>query len=211
MTTKGNGFATPPTLLIACGALAAEAKQVLEQDGLRHIKLTCLPAHLHNTPHKIPALLRRKIRANQAEYSKILVLYGDCGTAGGIDEVLEEEGAERIAGAHCYEFYAGSETFEKMSDTEPGTFYLTDFLVRHFDRLIWKGLGMDRHPELRPLYFGNYKNLVYLAQNPTPVLVEQAKEAAARLELEFVNHRTGLLGLEMFFDETVIREQVNAD
>ena len=133
-----------PTLLIACGALAAEADAVLKQGGLDHVKLTCLPAKLHNTPQKIPELLRAKIREHRDAFETILVLYGDCGTAGGIDAVLQEEGASRITGAHCYEFYAGSREFEILSDEEPGSFYLTDFLVRHFDRLVWEGLGLDR-------------------------------------------------------------------
>ncbi len=190
-----------PTLLIACGALAVEADAILRQPGLEHITLTCLPAKLHNTPQLIPDLLQRKIRENKADYEEILVLYGDCGTAGGIDAVLEEEGASRIAGAHCYEFYSGSREFAELAEEEPGSFYLTDFLVRHFDRLIWQGLGLEKHPELLPLYFGNYRRLVYLAQNPTEERIEQAKDAATRLGLAYMFRETGLAGLQHFLSE----------
>ena len=193
---------SPSTLLIACGALANEATAILKQDGLEHVELTCLPAKLHNTPALIPDLLRDKIRQNKDAYSEILVLYGDCGTAGGIDKVLAEEGASRIDGAHCYEFYSGAKQFADMFDEEPGTFYLTDFLVRHFDRLVWQGLGLDRHPELLPMYFGNYTRVLYLAQSSTPELIEQAKAAAKRLELAFEILDTGLSGLEKFISVT---------
>ncbi|OUR75895.1 hypothetical protein A9Q83_16100 [Alphaproteobacteria bacterium 46_93_T64] len=188
----------PSTLLIACGALANEATAILKQEGLAHVELTCLPAKLHNTPALIPDLLRAKIRENKDAFSEILVLYGDCGTAGGIDHVLEEEGARRIDGAHCYEFYSGARQFAEMFDEHPGTFYLTDFLVRHFDRLVWQGLGLDRHPELLPMYFGNYTRVIYLAQLPTPELISQAKDAAVRLGLNYEILDTGLNRLEEF-------------
>jgi len=188
----------PATLLIACGALASEARTVLQQDGLRHVTLSCLPAKLHNTPALIPDLLRQKIRENRSAYTDILVLYGDCGTGGKIDEVLAEEGASRIAGAHCYEFYSGSNDFDRLAEEEPGTFYLTDFLVRHFDRLVWQGLGLDSHPELLSSYFGNYSRLVYLAQLPSDDSIGQAKQAARRLGLDFVLKETGLGKIDDF-------------
>lgn len=193
---------SPSTLLIACGALASEASAILKQEGLDHVKLTCLPAKLHNTPQFIPDLLRAKIREHKDEFAEILVLYGDCGTAGGIDTVVEEEGARRIEGAHCYEFYSGAKQFSEMFDEQPGTFYLTDFLVRHFERLVWQGLGLDRHPELLPMYFGNYTRVLYMGQMPTPELMDMAKEAAKRLELGFEYLDTGLVGLEKFLSVT---------
>ncbi len=195
--------ARPSTLLIACGALGAEATAVLKQGGLDHVKLTCLPAKLHNTPQFIPDLLREKIRENKAIFSEILVLYGDCGTGGGIDRVLEEEGASRIQGAHCYEFYTGSQDFEKLAEEEPGTFYLTDFLARHFEKLVWQGLGLDKHPELLSLYFGNYTRLVYLAQLPSEELKIKAQEAAQRLGLNFEYRETGLAGLQEFLPKSL--------
>jgi len=193
----------PSTLLIACGALSADAIAVLKQPGLDHVKLTCLPAKLHNTPGEIPELLQDKIRQSRKEFSEILVLYGDCGTAGAIDKVLVEEKVRRIGGAHCYEFFAGSEIFRALSEEEPGSFYLTDFLTRHFDSLVWKGLGLEAHPELLPLYFGNYTRLVYLAQSPTDELIEKAKLAASRLELKFEYRKTGLFGIENFLAENI--------
>lgn len=191
----------PTTLLIACGALAREAKNLLSQNGLSHIKLTCLPAKLHNTPQKIPDLLRAKIRENKNAFENILVLYGDCGTGGGIDHVLEEEGASRIAGAHCYEFYTGSASFDAIVEEEVGTFYLTDFLVTHFDRLVWQGLKLDTHPELLPLYFGNYKRLVYLDQMGDGAKIEDAQKAADRLGLSFEYVFTGLERIKSFLNE----------
>ncbi|WP_037493231.1 DUF1638 domain-containing protein [Sneathiella glossodoripedis] len=191
----------PTTLLIACGALANEASYILSQPGLDHIKLTCLPAKLHNTPQKIPDLLRQAIRENKFSFEKILVLYGDCGTAGGIDEVLACEGATRIGGAHCYEFYAGSQMFQAMAEEEPASFYLTDFLVTHFERLVWQGLKLDKHPELLTAYFGNYKKLVYLAQLGDGSRIEDAKAAAEKLGLEFEYVFTGLETVRNFLTQ----------
>ena len=152
------------TLLIACGALAREIVTLIRVNAWRHLTVSCLPASWHNTPSKIPEGVRRRIRESRGRYDRILVLYGDCGTGGLLDKVLAEEGVERIAGPHCYSFYAGNDVFDAMAEEEPAAFYLTDYLVRHFDRLIIEGLGIDRHPELLEMYFGNYKKLVYLAQ-----------------------------------------------
>ncbi|TDJ20939.1 MAG: DUF1638 domain-containing protein [Gammaproteobacteria bacterium] len=156
----------------------------------------CLPAELHNYPDKIPDAVRGKIREMRAEYDQVFVAYADCGTGGLLDRVLEEEGVERIPGAHCYQFYAGTPLFESLADAEPGTFYLTDFLARHFDRLIWKGLGMDRHPQLADEYFRNYKLLVYLAQVEDDDLLARARDAAHTLKLEFEYRFTGYGDLE---------------
>jgi hypothetical protein len=180
-----------PLLLIACGALAHEVMAVLRMSKLEGVEVQCLPAKLHNTPQKIPEAVRVKIREERPRFEHIFVLYGDCGTGGLLDEVLAEEGVERIAGAHCYEFFATTPIFNEMADAEPASFYLTDFLVRHFDRLVWKGLGIDRHPELLPLYFGNYRRLVYLAQTDAPELGAKAKAAAERLGLAYEYRFTG--------------------
>jgi hypothetical protein len=180
-----------PLLLIACGALAHETMAVLRLSRLEGIEVQCLPAKLHNTPQLIPDAVRAKIREGRAAFERIFVLYGDCGTGGLLDEVLAEEGVERIAGAHCYEFFAGSANFAEMADDEPCSFYLTDFLARHFDRLVIKGLGIDRHPQLLPLYFGNYKRVVYLAQTHSPRYLAQARAAAERLGLAFEHRFTG--------------------
>jgi len=177
--------APPRTLLIACGALAREALAVLEANRLEHVELTCVSALLHNRPQKIPAAVREKIREAKQSYERILVLYGDCGTGGELDRVLAEEGVERIEGPHCYAFYAGLDAFDALAEAEPGTFYLTDFLARQFETLVIEGLGLDRHPELLPDYFGNYTRLLYLAQTDDPELTAKAEAAAARLGLRY--------------------------
>ncbi len=185
-----------PVLVIACGALAREIDTLRGHRGWRHLHLKCIDAKLHNRPSEIPARLRRMIRKYRPTYDRIFVAYADCGTGGGIDRVLAEEGAERLEGAHCYEFFAGRERFAALAAAEPGTFYLTDFLARHFDRFVVEPLGLDRHPELRDAYFGNYRKLVYLSQAQDVRLLESAASAAARLELDFEHVHCGYGGLE---------------
>ena len=184
-------------LVIACGALAREVL-ALKLDA---IDLTCLPASLHNRPERIPEAMRAKIRANRAAYDEILCLYGDCGTGGALDRVLAEEGVRRIEGAHCYAFFAGEDAFAALAEEEPGTFYLTDFLARHFDALVIKGLGLDRFPQLRDDYFGAYRRVVHLAQFDDPETTAKAKSAADRLGLAYERRFTGLAGLRAFLGE----------
>ena len=160
--------------------------------------MTCLPASLHNRPERIPDRLRRAIAAARGRYRDIVVAYGDCGTAGGIDAVLAEAGIERFAGPHCYAAFAGPDRFDALMEEEPGSFFLTDYLVRHFDTLIVRGLGLDRHPQLLPAYFGNYRRLVYLAQTDDPALAAAARAAADRLGLAFERRRTGYGALSGF-------------
>jgi hypothetical protein len=181
----------PTTLVIACGALAREMLAVAEQQGLRNLSVTCLPAGWHNRPQKIPAGVRAKIQAARGQYDRIFVAYGDCGTGGELDRVLAEEGVERIAGPHCYEFFAGAEAFRDLMEAELGSFFLTDYLARHFDKLMIEGLGLDRHPELREAYFGNYRKLVYLAQTDDADLTARAADAARKIGLEFERRFTG--------------------
>ena len=188
----------PRTRGVACGALARELLAVAAANGWTHLDVTCLPAELHNRPREIPEAVRARIRARRDGAGRVLVLYGDCGTGGLLDRVLDEEGATRIAGAHCYEFYAGAEAFAALADAEPGTFYLTDYLVRHFDRLVVEGLGLDRHPELRDEYFRHYRRVVYLAQQPDDGLRARAVAAASRLGLPLETRATGLGGLAPF-------------
>ena len=178
-------------LVIACGALAKEILAVRAINDWNHMAVQCLPANLHSRPDKIPGAVRDKIRANRAHFVSIFVAYGDCGTGGLLDAVLREEGVERIPGAHCYEFFAGGLQFDELVEREIGTFYLTDFLLKHFDRLIIAGLGIDKHPELLPVYFGNYKKLVYLGQVANEGAVREGREAAARLGLDFDYCLTG--------------------
>lgn len=192
---------TPTTLLIACGALAQEITALIHANRWSHMAITCVPAQHHNRPEKITPAVREKIRAARGDYDRIFVVYGDCGTGGELDVMLAEEGIERIDGPHCYQFYAGKADFDAMMDADPGTFFLTDYLVRHFDLLIIRGLGLDRHPALRDEYFGNYHKLVYLAQTDNADLVVQARAAAAQLGLDFEYRYTGYGELERFLAE----------
>jgi hypothetical protein len=184
-------------LVLACGALAREILSL--RDGpLGAFDVTCLPASLHNRPERIAEAVRGKIRAHRERYDEIFCLYGDCGSGGVLDRVLEEEGVARIEGPHCYAFYAGEAEFSAMMQAEPGTFFLTDFLARHFERLVIEGLGLDRFPQLRDDYFRHYRRLVHLAQTDDGTIAEKAEAAARRLGLAFERRFTGLGGIERF-------------
>ena len=183
-------------LVIACGALVREITELKECYGWDHLQLKCLDAKLHMRPALIPARLRDMIRKYRNDYDEIFVAYADCGTAGGIDEVIEKEGIKRLPGAHCYQFFAGTERFAALSDAEPGTFYLTDFLAQHFDQFVTKPLKFEQHPELRDAYFGNYRKLVYRAQKNESGRGAAAKRAAEKLELEFEHIQVGYGELE---------------
>ncbi len=180
-----------PVLLIACGALAREIVALKRANGWSTLDVQCLPPELHNRPEQIPAAVRDAIRAGRATHERVFVAYADCGTGGLLDSVLAEEGIERLPGAHCYQFFAGSQAFAALADEEPGTFYLTDFLVRHFERLVVAGLGLDRHPELTQEYFRNYRRLVYLVQARDEQLCAAARAAADRLGLDYEERETG--------------------
>jgi hypothetical protein len=179
------------TLLIACGALGREIAALRRVNGWKSLDVHCLPAQLHNRPERIAPAVRAEIHANRARYARIFVVYADCGTGGTLDAVLKEEGVERLPGAHCYEFLATPRVFAQLAEAEPGTFYLTDFLLRHFERLVVRTLGLDRHPELAGEYFRNYRKLVYLAQVETPGAVERARQIAARFGFDFEYRFTG--------------------
>lgn len=181
--------------MIGCGALATEILDVVVENRLENIRVECLPAILHNRPEKIPGAVRAKLEAAN-DHDRVFVAYGDCGTGGKLDEVLEEFGVERLPGDHCYQFYAGIDQFREIHDEELGTFFLTDYLAHHFDRLIWRGLGLDRWPELRDEYFKDYKRVVYLAQQDDPSRTEEARLAAQRLGLEFERRYLGYGELE---------------
>lgn len=184
-------------LVIACGALAREITALKRRYGWNHMDMQCIDARLHNQPALIPERLRQKIRENAGRYDRIFVAYADCGTGGAIDRILAEEQIERLPGAHCYQFFAGKDQFTALSDAEPGTFYLTDFLARNFDKLVVRPLKLDAHPELRDAYFGNYRRLVFLSQTSDPVLLRAAQTAARRLDLEFEHAHCGYGGLEV--------------
>jgi len=178
-------------LVIACGALAREITALKRANDWSVLDVTCLPPELHNRPERIPASVKDAIDAARGRYERIFVAYADCGTGGALDRLLEAERIERLPGAHCYEFYATSPGFAALSEAEVGTFYLTDFLVRHFERLVWAGLGLDAHPELIPEYFRHYRKVVYLAQVRDAELEREARAIAARLGLGFECRLTG--------------------
>lgn len=191
MAQNGQGL-----LIIACGALAHEIIALKRANAWDQVDVRCLPAELHNRPERIPAAVRELIRSSRGHYRSIFVAYADCGTGGLLDAVLAEEGIERIPGAHCYEFFATSPVFAALAEAEIGTFYLTDFLLRHFERLVIEGLGLDKHPELFATYFGNYRKLVYLAQRPSADAVKDARAIAVRMGLSFESRATGYGTLE---------------
>ena len=178
-------------LLIACGALAREILALKEANGWDHLDLQCLPAILHNTPDRIVPAVEAAVAGARDRYASVFVVYADCGTGGLLDHVIEEERVERLSGAHCYEFFAGRTDFARLADEEPATFWLTDFLARNFERLVIRGLGIDRHPELEAQYFGNYRRVVYLSQTDDPDLLAMARRAADRLGLAFEHRHTG--------------------
>jgi hypothetical protein len=183
--------ARPVTLIIACGALAREIAALRRANGWSSFEVRCLPAELHNRPERIAPAVREAIREHRAHYAHIFVAYADCGTGGALDAVLEEEGIERLPGAHCYEFFATASVFGQLAEAEPGTFYLTDFLLRHFERLVVVALGLDRHPELAGEYFRNYRRLLYLSQAPRPGAIEAARRIAERFGFAFEHRFTG--------------------
>lgn len=191
---------TGTTLIIACGAIAHELVSVIKLNQLEHISIQCLPAAWHNTPEKIAPAVEAKIQELNGQFKRILIAYGDCGTGGLLDGVIERHGIERLPGDHCYSFFAGQNVFEEMANRELGTFYLTDYLVDHFDRLILQDLGINDHPELRDMYFANYTRVMYLCQtadNKTnEARVQKAQAAADALNLPLEIHITGLAPFE---------------
>ena len=178
-------------LVIACGALAREIIDLKAANGWTHLDLACLPANYHLYPDKITDAVREAVEKHRTAYDDIFIAYADCGTGGLLEAACKELGVEMIAGPHCYSFFEGNDHFAEITKDEITTFYLTDFLVRQFDAFIIKPMGLDRHPELRDMYFGNYTKLVYQAQTDDPALTEKAKTCATRLGLKFERRFTG--------------------
>ncbi|MBX2879006.1 MAG: DUF1638 domain-containing protein [Granulosicoccus sp.] len=198
-------FDSTPTLIIACGAIAHELTAVVRLNKLEHVTIECLPASWHNTPDRITPAVEKKISESKDMYPRILVAYGDCGTGGQLDKILNQHNIQRLPGAHCYSFFAGHDVFADMAEEEAGTFYLTDYLVDNFDRLILEDLGINKHPELRSMYFGNYTRMIYLCQSEDTVKktarIEKAEDAASALNLPLQIHVTGLQPFERAFEQ----------
>jgi len=171
------------TLIIACGALAREVLALIKLNDWQHMELICLPADLHLRPEKIPDAVEAAVEAARGTYERIFVAYADCGTGGLLAARCEKLEVEMISGPHCYSFFDGNEAFAARGEVT--SFYLTDFLARQFEAFVWKPMGLDKHPELRDMYFGNYEKLVYLAQTNDATLTTAAKGAAQRLGLAF--------------------------
>ncbi|MDT8854150.1 DUF1638 domain-containing protein [Paracoccaceae bacterium Fryx2] len=178
-------------LLIACGALAHEVLALTRINRWAHLDLQCLPANLHLWPDRIPGAVEAAVVKHRAAYDRVFVVYADCGTGGQLLQKCKDLGVEMVEGPHCYSFFEGNAAFATKAETEFTAFYLTDFLVRQFDAFVWCPMGLDRHPELRDMYFGNYTKLVYQAQTDDAALDARARDCAARLGLTYERRFTG--------------------
>ena len=183
-----------PLALLICGALGKEVKTIVDGRGW-DLDIYGVPAMHHFHPKKIVEAVDRKLTQLSAGYRRVVVVYGDCGTAGGLETVLERHGALRLRGPHCYEMFAGTD-FDRITEERPATFFLTDWLVRNFERAVVRGLGLDRYPDLKPVYFGNYTDLLYLAQFSDARLVAKAQEISDYLGLPLELRRVGFGELE---------------
>jgi hypothetical protein len=197
LTTEGAPPArTGRVLLIACGALAHEILALKRRNGWDHLDLQCLPANLHLWPDRIPDAVEAAVHQHRSAYDSVFVVYADCGTGGLLQARCAALGVEMVEGPHCYAFFEGNAAFAAHAETEFTAFYLTDFLVRQFDAFVWRPMGLDRHPELRDMYFGNYTKLVHQAQTDDPALDAKARDCAARLGLAHERRFTGYGDLE---------------
>jgi Protein of unknown function (DUF1638) len=187
--------------LLICGALGKEVKTIVDEHGWQ-VDIYGVPAMHHFYPKKIVEAVDRKLAELSTRYRRLVVVYGDCGTAGALEPVLERHRAVRVRGPHCYEMFAGDE-FDRITDERPATFFLTDWLVRNFERAVVRGLGLDRYPELKPVYFRNYTDLLYLAQFSDPRLVAKAQEISQYLRLPLEVRLVGFGELEARLAELV--------
>lgn len=188
--------------VVACGALVRELRAVFDASGIDGVEMRVLPAPLHNHPERITAAVAEALDEGwAADRGPVMLGYADCGTGGHLDAEIERRNAagwdvSRLPGAHCYEFFAGAEVFRALYEEELGTFFLTDFLARNFEQLIWKGFRLDRHPELVAMMFGNYRRVVFLSQTTDPErladLERRAMAAAESLGLTYERRHTGM-------------------
>jgi hypothetical protein len=190
-SSVSSGPVSSGPLVVACGALARELRAALDASGLTDtVEVEYLPANLHNRPERIASAVEELLLS--AGDRPCFVAYADCGSGGALDRVLEHfAGVHRLPGAHCYEMFAGSALFAELHEEALGTFYLTDFLALHFEPLVWQGLGLDRHPELRDTYFAHYTRVMLLAQTDDAAVIAAGRSAAARLELAFEHRQVG--------------------
>lgn len=178
-------------LLIACGALAREILALKSLNGWTHMTMVCLPANLHLWPDRIPDAVEQAVTRHREAFETIYVIYADCGTGGLLAARCAALGVEMMRGPHCYAFFDGNTAFAVRAEAEMRAFYLTDFLVRQFDTFVWRPMGLDRHPQLRDMLFGQYEQLIYLAQTEDPALEAKAADCAARLGLRYTRRFTG--------------------
>jgi hypothetical protein len=193
--TSPQGGEVKKTAFVICGALGKEVKDIVDRRGW-DVDIYGVSALLHLYPNRIVEELRARLQALRPRYDRLVVVYGECGMTGKLDPILDEYGASRVRGPHCYEMLAGADLFARVSDDRPGTFFLTDWLVRNFDRAVVRGLGLDRHPDLKEMLFGNYEALYYLRQLPNPRLAEKAESIGAYLGLPLEINDVGLGELE---------------
>jgi hypothetical protein len=179
--------------VISCGALALHVRQIAARRGW-DVEVVPLPPELHNRPERIAPAVEELL----GRYERVALAYADCGAGGALDRL----GVRRLRGEWCYDVFSRAEVQEALAE-EPGTYFLTDFLVRSFDRVVWRGLGLDRYPELRDAYFGNYTRVLWLAQRPTPALRAAAERAAVRLGLQLEIREVGDAGLERQLEQLV--------
>ena len=204
---KKNNNKTKKRLVLGCGALVYDLLRLIKQNPSLSdkVNLQCLPASWHNSPQLIAPGVEEYLSENSHLYEEIYIAYADCGTGGALDRVLEKFDAKRIEGAHCYEFFAGTDVFEQLSEEELGTFYLTDYLVKNFNRIMIKGLGLDKHPELFEVYFKHYKKLVYLAQTENNQWQKDAQQYAKDFGFEYEYRLVGTGSLDVVFEEIDIQ------
>ena len=184
-----------PIEIVACGALAGHIREIATRRGWR-VTVRPIPAALHNRPQRIAGDAKRAIAAAQASGARAVIAYADCGTYGALDDLATEAGVSRLPGLHCYDLYAGEDQIEQLLAEEPGTYLLTDYLIKSFDKAVIKPLGLDRHPDLWSDYFGHYRRLVWLAQRATPELEEAATRIASQFNLPLQRIDTDTKGLE---------------
>jgi len=194
-------------LVLGCGALVYDLLRLIKQNPSLSdkVNLQCLPAGWHNSPQLIAPGVEDYLSKNAHLYEEVYIAYADCGTGGALDRVITKYKAKRIDGAHCYEFFAGKDEFERLSEEEIGTFYLTDYLVKNFNRIMIKGLGLDKHPELFEVYFEHYKKLVYLAQTENEQWNKDAEKYAKDFGFSYEYRFVGTGSLDSVFEEIEIQ------